>query len=178
MMRIIKKILLFIVAIIAIMLVVALFVKKDYAISKEIVVNKPKQQVFEYISKLKNQNEYGTWYKMDTAMKQTFTGTDGMKGFISSWESDKAGNGSQTITNVVNGEKIETDLVFKSFVDFKSSAVMSTSSVNDSTTKVVWSMSGKTPYPFNVMSLFMSMEDAVGKDYSTGLANLKTILEK
>lgn len=177
-MRIIKKILLFIVAFIAIMFVVALFVKKDYAISKEIVVNKPKQQVFDYISKLKNQNEYGTWYKMDTAMKQIFTGTDGTKGFVSSWESDKAGNGSQTITNVVNGEKIETELIFKSFVDFKSNASISTSAINDSATKVVWSMNGKTQYPFNIMSLFMSMEDAVGKDYSTGLSNLKTILEK
>jgi hypothetical protein len=34
------------------------------------------------------------------------------------------------------------------------------------------------PYPFNLMRLFMDMEKAVGDDFSTGLSNLKTVLEK
>lgn len=177
-MKFLKRFLFIMLGIIALALIVALFVKKDYSLTKEIVINKPKQQVFAYISQLKNQNEYGTWFKADTAMKQTFTGTDGTVGFTTAWESKTMGNGQQTITEIKNNESVKTAMVFKSITDFKSDAVMALKSINDSTTQVSWSMSGKTPWPFNIGNLFMSMEDAVGKDYSAGLANLKAILEK
>jgi hypothetical protein len=34
------------------------------------------------------------------------------------------------------------------------------------------------PYPFNLMLLFMNMDKMIGDDLSTGLTNLKTLLEK
>lgn len=177
-MKFLKRLLLFIAAIIVIALITALFVKKEYNLTKEIIINKPKQQVFDYVAQLKNQNEYGVWFKMDTAMKQTFTGTDGTIGFINAWESKTMGNGQQKITGIINGESIRTEMIIKSVIDFKSDASMNLKSINDSITNVSWTMGGKTPYPFNIMGLFMSMEDAVGKDYTTGLVNLKSILEK
>jgi uncharacterized membrane protein len=76
-MKFLKRLLLFIVAIIAIALITALFVKKEYSLTKDVTINKPRQQVFDYVAQLKNQNAYGVWFKMDSAMKQTFTGTDG-----------------------------------------------------------------------------------------------------
>ena len=45
-------------------------------------------------------------------------------------------------------------------------------------TEVTWSMSGPNPYPAKVMGLFFSMDRIVGKDFETGLANLKAIAEK
>jgi uncharacterized membrane protein len=176
-MKILKGLLFFILGLIALVLILGLFVKKDYKVTKEIVINKPAATVYDYVSKLKNQNNYGVWFKQDTAMKIAYTGTDGTVGFSSEWESKKMGNGKQTITKLTPNESVETNMVFKSFIDFKSDAQMSTAKVTDSTTKVTWTMSGKNPYPFNVMSLFMSMDDAVGKDYTEGLANLKKVLE-
>ena len=60
-MKILKKILIVIAIIIAIPLVVALFVKKDYAVEREIVINKPKQDVWEYVKYIKNQDYYSKW---------------------------------------------------------------------------------------------------------------------
>jgi uncharacterized membrane protein len=177
-MKFLKRFLLIILGIIALALIAALFVKKDYALAKEITINKPKQQVYDYISLLKNQNNYGTWFKADPKMKQTYTGTDGTVGYVSAWESETMGNGQQQITELKNGESIKTAMIFKSIVDFKSNASMDLKSINDSVTNVTWTMSGRTPWPFNLMSVFMPMEDAVGKDYTQGLANLKGILEK
>ena len=56
-MKILKKILILIVAVIALALITALFVKKEYAVEREVVINKPKAEVFEYVNKNKNQNK-------------------------------------------------------------------------------------------------------------------------
>ena len=70
------------VGIIALFLIVALFVKKDYAVEREIIINKPKQVVFDYVKILKNQDAYSVWNMKDLAAKKTYTGTDGTVGFI------------------------------------------------------------------------------------------------
>lgn len=70
-MKILKKILIAIVAIIAIALITALFVKKEYAIERTISINKPKEAVFNYIKYLKNQDTYSKWAMMDPNMKKT-----------------------------------------------------------------------------------------------------------
>src|ERR1700757_4744620 len=97
-MKILKRILIVIAVLIAIPLIVALFTKKDYAIEREVVINKPKQDVFNYIKMLKNQPNYSKWAMDDPNAKMTFTGTDGTVGFISAWESNKVGKGEQQIT--------------------------------------------------------------------------------
>jgi uncharacterized membrane protein len=177
-MKFLKRFLLVILGLVAVALIAALFVKKEYSLAKEITINRPKQQVYDYISLLKNQNNYGTWFKADPKMKQTYTGTDGTVGYVSAWESETMGNGQQQITELKNGESMKTAMVFKGFINFKSEASMNLKGVNDSVTNVNWTMSGSTPWPFNLMNVFMNMEDAVGKDYTQGLANLKSILEK
>ena len=64
-MKIVKKILIGLAILIALVLVVALFVGKEYTAESEIIINKPKQEVFEYIKHIKNQNNYSKWNMMD-----------------------------------------------------------------------------------------------------------------
>ena len=91
-MKILKKVLAALGILIALILIAALFMKKDYSLEREITINKPRQEVFNYVKYLKNQNYFSTWNMVDPKMKQTFTGTDGALGFISAWESDMLGN--------------------------------------------------------------------------------------
>ncbi len=178
-MRIVKRILLFIVSLIVIALVVALFVSKDLNVSKEVVINKPKQQVFDYIKLIKNQPNYSVWAKMDPNIKTSFTGTDGAVGFVNTWEGNKdVGKGSQTITGIVEGEKLDTELKFIEPWPSTAKAFMNAKAINDSTTKVAWGFESKMAYPMNLMKLFMNMEKMLGDDYEKGLANLKNVLEK
>ena len=179
-MKILKKFLLFIVAIVAMALIAALFVNKDMKAEREIVINKPKQQVFDYIKYVKNQDNFSKWNKMDPGMKKSYTGTDGTVGFSYAWDSnnDDVGKGSQTITAIKDGERMDCDLHFLKPFDSKAKTYFATTAINDSTTKVTWGFDSKMPYPFNLMKLFMNMEKAVGDDFSTGLSNLKAVLEK
>ncbi|OFY82191.1 MAG: polyketide cyclase [Bacteroidetes bacterium RIFCSPLOWO2_12_FULL_35_15] len=179
-MKVLKKILISIGILIAIPLIIALFVKKDYAVEREVTINKPKQEVFDYIKFLKNQDQYSKWAMMDPSMKKNYTGTDGTVGFISAWDSNNkdVGKGEQEITKISEGERIEFKLRFKLPFEAEDDAYMTTEAVSENQTKVKWGFTGAFPYPMNLMGLFMDMDKEVGADLETGLSNLKNVLEK
>lgn len=57
-MKIFKWILIVILIIIAIPLILALFVTKEYAVERSITINRPEAEVFDYIKHIENQNNY------------------------------------------------------------------------------------------------------------------------
>jgi len=180
-MKILIGIIIVLVGVIVLFLIIGLFVKKDYSVGKEIVVNKPKTAVFEYLKFLKNQNKFSIWASMDPNMKTVFKGTDGTVGFVSAWESDNnknVGKGEQEILKIVDGERIDYDIRFLKPFKSTSWAYITTAAVNDNQTKVHWGFTGKMKYPSNLTMLFMNMEKLVGGDLEKGLQNLKAILEK
>lgn len=179
-MKVLKRILLLIVAVIAILLLIAAFTKKNYAVEREIVINQPKQAVFDYIKLLKNQNDYSKWAMMDPDMKKTYTGTDGTVGFISAWDSDKkdVGKGEQEIKKITEGERLDFELRFYKPFEATEQAYMTTEEVSPTQTKVKWGFNGHMSYPSNLMLLFMNFEKMIGDDLQTGLARLKAVLEK
>lgn len=179
-MKILFKIILGVVVLVAILLIVALFVKKDYSVEREITINKPRNQVFDYIKYLKNQDNYSVWAKMDPKMKKEYRGTDGTPGFVSAWESDdnNVGKGEQQIENISEGDRIDLDLHFIKPFEGRADARMITESVADNQTKVKWGFDSKMKYPMNIMLLFMNMEKMIGNDLQTGLDTLKVVLEK
>ena len=180
-MKILIGIIVVLVGIIVLFLIIGLFVKKDYSVGKEVVVNKPKIAVFEFVKLLKNQNKFSVWASMDPNMKTIFKGTDGTVGFVSVWESDNnknVGKGEQEILKIVDGERIDYEIRFLKPFKSTSWAYITTIAVDDNQTKVHWGFTGKMKYPTNLMMLFMNMEKMVGGDLEKGLQNLKVLLEK
>lgn len=165
--------------IIAIPLVTAFFVKKEYSVVQEVTINQPKQIVFDYAKLLKNQDEYSVWMKIDPNVEKTYKGTDGMAGFVSAWSSknEEVGKGEQEITGIKDGERIDYELRFLEPFESKSEAYMTFESLDSAKVKVQWGFNGKMNYPMNLMLLFMDMEGMIGKDLQDGLNNLKVILE-
>jgi hypothetical protein len=166
--------------IIVLLLIIGLFVKKDYSVAKEIIVNKSKSVVFEYLKFLKNQNKFSVWASMDPNMKTEYRGTDGTEGFVSAWESENknVGKGEQEILKIVNGERIDYEIRFIKPFASTSWANMIVASANENQTRVHWEFTGKMKYPTNLTLLFMNMEKMVGNDLEKGLQNLKTIMDK
>ncbi len=178
-MKIVKIILIVIAAIIAIVLITAAFVKKDYDVEREIIINKPKVEVFEYVKYLRNQENYSPWSLMDPNMKTTYRGTDAQVGFVSAWDSelDSVGAGEQEIKKITPNERIDLELRFIRPFESTEQVRMITTELNDNQTKLVWGFSGRLPYPFNIWHLFMDFDKMLGKDLEQGLQMLKTILE-
>jgi len=57
-MNTIITILLVVAGIIALLLIIALFMKKKHYVNREIIINAPRQKVFDYLKLLKNQDEF------------------------------------------------------------------------------------------------------------------------
>lgn len=163
-------------SIVLLIIVLVFIVPTAFEHKAEIVINKPKVEVFEYLKSLKNQNNWSVWAKMDPDMKQVFTGTDSTVGFISSWEGKKSGKGSQEIKNISEGERIDLELCFRKPFKLTNKVYFETTTVEGNKTKIVWAMHGNSPRPFNL--LFPLMKGSVLKDFNRGLANLKVLLEK
>ncbi|MEJ5964333.1 SRPBCC family protein [Pedobacter immunditicola] len=178
-MKILKGLLFLLVGIVVLALVVALFVKKEYAIEREIVIEKPRQTVYDYIKFLKNQDQFSVWANMDPAMKKEYRGTDGAVGFVSAWESKNSnvGKGEQEIRKLQNGFRIDTELRFVKPLESTSYSYMTTEDYQDIYTKVKWNFTGKMNYPLNLMILVMNMDQTIGNQLQAGLDNLKVILE-
>ena len=177
-MKALKKILLGIVTLIALVLIIALFVKKDFAVERSITINKSNQEVFDYVKMLKNQKNWSSFSQADPDMKEWYKGTDGTVGAVYGWESKMMGNGEQVITKIAEAERVDIEMHFKGMMGSTSPAYLATKVLSDSTTQVTWAMSGKMNYPMNFMGLFMSMDDMIGTEYQKSLEQLKGVLEK
>ncbi len=178
-MKIMKVIIIVLLGIIALGLIIALIAPKDYMVIREVTISKPKQEVFNYIKYLKNQDEYSKWQLMDPGMKKTFEGEDGTPGFVAGWESENpdVGVGEQEILKVTEGERIDFELRFKEPFEDTQLAYMTTEAVSPSETRVTWGFDGHMDFPMNLMMVFMNFEKMIGDDLQTGLDNLKQKLE-
>jgi len=178
-MKIVRNILLVILGIIVLFLTIGLFMDKEYAVEKEIVISESKAEVFDYIKYLKNQDNYSVWQKGDPHMVKSYKGQDGTVGFVARWESDSAnvGVGEQEILKIEDGKRIDFELRFYEPFESVESAYMEVESIDTERTKVKWGFNGHFDYPMNLTLLFMDMEEMVGNDFETGLKNLKAELE-
>ncbi|MCB1178296.1 MAG: SRPBCC family protein [Leptospiraceae bacterium] len=178
-MKIVKILLIVLGVIIAIPLILAIFIKKDYSVEREIIISKPKAEVFNYIKLLKNQENFSKWAKMDPYMTREYRGVDGEVGFISAWQSKNpdVGKGEQEIIKIEDGSRVDYELRFIEPFTAKDKAYMITEMVDENSTKVKWGFNGHMNYPGNLMLLFMDFEKMIGGDFDEGLNNLKSILE-
>ncbi|MFL5728561.1 MAG: SRPBCC family protein [Cytophagaceae bacterium] len=177
-MKILLIILLSIASIIACLLILALFIKKHYSITRETVIKQPVKKVFDYIKLLKNQDHYNKWWTADPAAKKEFTGTDGTVGFITAWDSKdkRVGKGAQEITAIREGERIDFIIRFYKPFEGVADVYMSTEPLPENQTRVKWGFSGANKYPMNLMNLFT--DKLLGSDLQASIDNLKKELEK
>ncbi|MEI7802395.1 MAG: SRPBCC family protein [Bacteroidota bacterium] len=176
-MTILYTILFVLAGIIVLLLILALFRRKNHYVKREIIINAPSRKVFDYLKLLKNQDEFNTGAMEDPNRKKEFKGTDGKVGYIYAWSGNKdVGAGEKEIINLVDGKTIETEIRFTKPMKVNAAIIMETISLSDNQTNVTWSNAGTLPFPVNIM--IPIMEKSVAKGMDTSLTTLKNILEK
>src|SRR6185436_17998838 len=164
-------------SIIALLLIIALFIKKVHYVKREIIINAPRQKVFDYLRLIKNQEAFNKHAMTDSDRKKEFKGTDGIVGYIYFWSGDKsAGIGEKEIKNIIEGKQIETEIRFVKPMTAVAKMIMETESISDNQTRVSWSNDSALKYPLNIM--VPMIEKMLAKDMDNSLNNLKAILEK
>ncbi len=179
----IRKLILAVLAIVVLaavgILAATLIAPTEFRVEREMIIAKPAPEIYSYARMLKNQNDWGPWYKKEPTMRQEFRGTDGEVGFVSYWKgtSEQVGEGEQEIKALTPNSRIDTELRFIQPFESKADAYLVLEPVNEGQTNVKWGFTGSMPRPMNAMLLFIDMDKEVGKDFAEGLAGLKARME-
>lgn len=169
-----------IIAIIAIPLIAAAFLSKEFRIEREVTINKPKNHVFDYVKHIKNQHHYNKWVMTDPNAKMQYRGTDGTVGFTMAWDSENknVGKGEQEVTKITDGQSVDMEIRFEKPFKSTSFADMKTIPVANDQTQVKWTFIGVRNYPMRVLHFLINLKKVLEKDIDTSLNNLKVILEQ
>jgi uncharacterized protein YndB with AHSA1/START domain len=174
-MKILKRIGLGLLLLIALIFIIGLFLPKETHVTREVTIAKPRSEVFAYVKDIRNQDQYGKWNLEDPNMDKSYRGTPGTPGFVAAWDSKKVGKGEQEITKVTEGERIDMDLRFEKPFKSNATSFMTTSDADGGQTKVVWGYDGHSDYPMNIMGF--AMKSMLGSAFQEGLNNMKRNLE-
>jgi len=162
---------------VVLLLVIALFVPKNFSYEKSVTINAPIDSVWKNVNSLTALDKWSPWNDHDPQMKKELTGMDGTVGAKQSWESSIVGSGSQTIATIEKPTLLETHLNFYKPYKSHGKAYVKLQAEGPGT-KATWGMTGNMPYPMNLMHVFMNMDKMMGKDWDNGLSKLKTLSEK
>ncbi|WP_215226737.1 SRPBCC family protein [Echinicola shivajiensis] len=178
-MKILKGILFSILGIIVLALISALFIQKEFSVEKTVVIERPVDEVFEYVKMLKNQDKFSVWMQMDPNMKKTYMGMDGTVGAVAAWDSQNSdvGKGEQEIIGIEENKRIDYELRFIEPFEATDKAYMLTEKVSDNQTKVIWGFNSIADYPMNLVMKLMGMEQMLGDQLQEGLNTLKYQME-
>ncbi|MFA5971326.1 MAG: hypothetical protein WC780_03155 [Lentimicrobiaceae bacterium] len=113
-MKILKRIGIVVLVLIALPFIVALFIPRSYTVSVTETINKPRRVVYDYVRMLDNQKNYSIWVMADPGLHPVISGTDGTVGAIQSWNSkiDDVGEGEQEIISLTP-DRMDLEIRFK-----------------------------------------------------------------
>jgi len=149
-----------------------------FHVERKAAIDAPADVVFAQINDFHAWEAWSPWAKLDPAMKATYTGPESGVGAKYAWESDNGdvGSGTMTITASKPSEQVVIDLAF--LKPFEAHNVTTFSTGADGTkTNVSWSMDGDNSFMGKAMSLVMSMDEMIGKDFEKGLSQLRSTSE-
>jgi len=175
--KVLKTFVILIILIIGLFFIIPLFLDTEYNLKRTILVDAEKESVKNYMGNFNNFQEWSPWAEMDEQMEVEVSGESGTVGSKYEWEGNEdVGEGVMTITDV-SEDTVKIQLVFEEPFESESPTYYAFKEV-DGKTEVTWYMEGEMSYPWNIVTLFTSMEDAVGKDFEKGLEKMKVRVEK
>lgn len=162
---------------IAVLLIYAATKPDAFRVERGATMQAPAEKVFPLINDFRNWPGWSPWEKLEPAMAKTLSGAASGQGAIYEWEGKKVGQGRMEIMESVPSSKVLIKLDFLKPFEAHNTAEFTLTGQGD-TTNVTWAMYGAQPFMLKVMTVFMSMDKMVGKDFEAGLLAMKTIAEK
>jgi hypothetical protein len=172
--RFIAGVILFVVAA---FLILGLIMPKDVVVSRSVMINAPKNVVFDQMSNFKNWTNWSPWIEKEPTVKLTYKGADGAVGSGYHWVGEDKNTGTGDMNSLaINGTKMDFEVKFSKPMKREAQGTLEAMDTAGAT-KAYWSFSMHMPYPFNAMLLFMNMDKMLGGDFEKGLNNMKKYAE-
>jgi hypothetical protein len=163
---------------IAAVLILAASRPNTFKVQRSAVIGAPSERIFPLIEDFNKWPSWSPYERLDPQLKRSFGGAARGKGAVYEWEGNsKAGKGRIEITEAVAPARVTMKLdMIKPFeghniVDF-------TLDPQGNATLVTWAMRGASPFMAKLIGLFCNMDKMIGREFETGLGNLKALTEK
>ncbi len=175
-MKLLKRILIVLLCIVIVALIAAGIMPKKMNLESEVIINKPIDEVFNFVKMIENQKYYSKWVMLDPNVKVTYVGTDGTIGAYSSWEStmDEVGVGQQEIIGMEENKRIDYELRFKVPFEATDSAYTTFEAIDSTHTKVTNGFRSKMAFPLNLM--LPMIEKMLQEDLNGNMKRLDSVL--
>ncbi|WP_010229199.1 SRPBCC family protein [Gillisia marina] len=152
--------------------------KKEFDISRTLVINRSKEDVYNLVRQLKKQHHWMPWFKKDYKGILRFNGDDGKQGALLYWrKNNRLFEGTQKIVKLNQGRIMETRVLVLRPAKLICLEYKGLKELEENKTKMVWGIRGGLNFPFSVIALFQPVDKMHGEDLELGLKNLKAMLE-
>jgi uncharacterized protein YndB with AHSA1/START domain len=163
---------------IAIVLILASTKPDTFSVQRAATMKAPPEKIFALINDFQQWGKWSPWEHKDPAMQRTFSGAQSGKGSVYAWDGNKnVGSGRMEILEASAPSKIVIKLDFFKPFEGHNTAEFTMLPQGDAT-NLTWLMHGPAPFMSRLMQVFMNMDRMIGKDFETGLANLKKATEQ
>ncbi len=148
-----------------------------YEVEEEIMVDAPFQDIYPFLSDLKNWQDWTVWSsKEDPSMEVRFEGSESGQGAKQIWKGDKMGEGELILTESNPGDGVYYVMKMnEGNVEMKGSIVFRPTSPQR--TKVLWNVKGELGNNPLFRYFGILMKNMISNDLEKGLANLKEVAE-
>ena len=149
----------------------------EFHVSRSATIEAAPDQLFSPINDFHSWARWSPWEKRDPAMQRTHSGAASGQDAIYAWSGNNdVGQGRMEIEESTPPSKVVIKLDFLKPFEAHNTAEFTLVPAGNGTT-VTWSMHGPANLMTKVMSIFMTMDKTVGKDFEEGLSNLKRVAE-
>lgn len=150
----------------------------SFRVERSVSIKAPPQKIFPLIDDLKAWASWSPYEKKDPAMKRSFGPVTAGKGATYEWDGNKnVGQGRMEVLEATSPGKVLIKLDFLKPFEAHNTAEFTLAPKGD-TTLATWAIYGPSAFVTKVMGLFLDMDNMIGKDFESGLADLKTLAEK
>jgi hypothetical protein len=172
-----KKILMAVAVLLAGVLLFAATRPDTFRVERRALIQAPPEKIRAELVDFQRWAAWSPWEKMDPAMKRSFSTPSAGRGATYAWEgNEQVGRGRMAIIEDAP-DHVVIKLDFLQPFEAHNTAEF-TLLPRGNATEVTWAMHGPSPYVAKLMHLFFDMDAMVGRDFETGLANLKAVAEK
>jgi carbon monoxide dehydrogenase subunit G len=148
-----------------------------FHVERSIDIKATPERIFPFINDF---HQWDAWtpYNKDPGMQKSYSGSDSGKGAHYAWTGNKkVGQGEITITDTTPPNQLVFDLHMIKPFEGRNVATFSLIESGDST-KVTWGLDDKHTLKLKVITLFLNLDQVIGKDFEVGLTRLKALVEK
>ena len=171
----ITKILLGLLALIALLLIIVALRPADFRVERSAALSATSAALFEHVNDHRKFAVWNPFLKLDPKVKNTYSGPSSGVGAACSWDGDKnVGAGTCTIVESRPGELVRCRMDWKRPME-GTATVDFTFKPEGEKTLVTWAMYGKNGFMGKLMSLFMDCDKICGPQFEKGLASLGEI---